>query len=211
MNPEEMIPGEEQQPQEEPFDPATAPEWHDPNMDPSQVQEMPDEQHPSFQPEPEPMMVLPDLILSYMDYALDIRKDETLDKKIQSDIMSALANSIATLVPLLKDDSQMEMMKMQAELQMKEKEMEMNMQMKQAELEMKQKEHEMKLQHTQQQNEVNLAMTQAQNQISLKQQEENHNSKLVQNDQAHGQKMEQQKQALQSKPTSKPTNKGAKK
>jgi hypothetical protein len=199
------------QPQEEPFDPESAPEWHDPNMDPSQVQEMPDEEHPSFQPEPEPMMVLPDLILSYMDYALEIRKDQTLDMKLRADIMSALANSVATLVPLLKDDSQMELMKMQAELQMKQQEMEMNMQMKQAELDMKKQEHEMKLQHTQQENEVKLAMTQASNQIQLKQQEENHNSKLVQNDQAHGQKMEQMKQASQLKPTNKQGNDKGKK
>jgi hypothetical protein len=227
MNPEDLMAMQQQDPsQQDPnapqdltqdpnFDPNSAPEWHDPNADPSQMQQIPDEQHPQYQPEPEPMMVLPDLILTYMNHAIEISRALDLDKKTQADIMSALANSVATLVPLLQNDQQaqhqMDMQKMQAELQIKVQEMQMNMQMKQAELEMKKQEHEMKLQHTQQQNEVNLAMTQAQNQITLKQQEENHNSKLVQNDQAHGQKMEQQKQAAQLKPTSKPTNKGAKK
>jgi hypothetical protein len=219
MNPEDMQQQDSNAQPQDPtqdsnFDPNAAPEWHDPNADPNQ-QQIPDEQHPQFQPEPEPMMVLPDLILSYMDHALEIRRDGTLDKKVQSDIMAAFANSIATLVPLLQNDQQaqhqMDMQKMQAELQMKAQEMQMNMQMKQAELEMKKQEHEMKLQHTQQENEVNLAMTQAQNSIQLKQQEENHNSKLVQSQQNHETKLQQQKQATQLKNSSNHVNNNTKK
>src|SRR5437868_6308140 len=140
MNPDELASMQQQDPNAQPqdptqdpnFDPNATPEWHDPNADPNQ-QQMPDEQHTKFQPEPEPMMVLPDLILSYMDHALEIRRDMTLDNKVKSDIMSAMANSIATLVPLLQNDQQaqhqMDMQKMQAELQMKAQEMQMNMQM----------------------------------------------------------------------------------
>src|SRR5437764_13441059 len=99
-------------------------------------------------------MIVSDYILNYIKHALEIRRYGTLDKKVQSDIMSALANSVATLVPLLQNDQQaqhqMDLQKMQAELQMKAQEMQMNMQMKQAELQMKQEEHQMKLQHTQQ-------------------------------------------------------------
>src|SRR5205085_11514646 len=105
QDPSQQDPNQQDPTQDPNFDPNATPEWHDPNADPNQ-QPMPDEQHPQYQPEPEPMMVLPDLILTYMNHAIEISRALDLDKKTQADIMSALANSVATLVPLLQNDQQ---------------------------------------------------------------------------------------------------------
>lgn len=147
----------------------------------------------------DPMVILPEVIASYMNYVLGIIKDASLDKGVQSKILVEQAQSLSSLVPLLKDDSQMmqmELMMKQQEMELKREEMQMNLQMKQEEMGMKQQEHSMKLQHSQ-----------AENQMKLRQQEETHAHKIVQSQQSHETKMEQQKQAAQSKQDSKPSSK----
>jgi hypothetical protein len=186
-----------------------------PQEDPNALQD--DQMHPEGQPMPgqqpnnelaaDPKDMLQEVINQYMGYAINIIQDTTLDKPVQSDILAKQAAAIASLVPLLKDDSQMEMAKMQMEmeskqqeLEMKKQEMEMNLQMKQAEMGMKAQEHQQKLQFNAQSN--------AQ---QLQQQQENHQSNLVQSQQAHESKMAQAKQASQLKQSSNPSSDGGKK
>jgi hypothetical protein len=101
---------------------------------------------------PDPMEALSHVVLSYMDYTTGIKNNKELAEPVRASIMLQMAQAINYFVPLLRDDSQMEMQKMQAELEMKKQEHQMNMEMKQAEMQMKQQEMEMKLNHSQQEN-----------------------------------------------------------
>lgn len=139
----------------------------------------------------DPMMLIEEVITEYAQFALRTAKRDDLDAPVQSQILLQQAQALSTLVPLLKDDSQVELMKAEQELELKREEMDMNMQMKQAELEMKQQEHSMKLQFSQEEN-----------QLKLQQQQENHQNNLVQSQESHQTKIEQQKQAAQLKQSS---------
>lgn len=148
----------------------------------------------------DPMMLIEEVITAYAQFALTIASAEDLDKPVQSKIMAEQATALSTLVPLLKDDSQMELMKAEAELELKREEMNMNMQMKQEEMQMKQQEHEM-----------NLQFKQSDNQLKLQQSQENHQHNLVQSQEQHQNQMEQQKQAAQLKQSSNSGNDKGKK
>jgi hypothetical protein len=194
-----QVPEQFQQPQE------GAPEDGVDQMHP-EGQPMPGQQ-PNNELAPDPMDMLQEVIQQYMGYVINIIQDTTLDKPVQSDILAKQASALSALVPLLKDDSQAEMVKMQMEMQakqqeleMKKEEMQMNLQMKQAELQMKAQEHQQKLQFNEQSN--------AQ---QLQQSQENHQNQLVQGQEAHKSKMEQQKQASQLKQSSNPSSGGGKK
>lgn len=139
----------------------------------------------------DPMMLIEEVITAYAQFALKIASAEDLDRPVQSKIMVEQAQALSTLVPLLKNDSQMELMKAEQELELKREEMNMNMEMKQVEMQMKQQEHEM-----------NLQFKQSDNQLKLQQSQENHQYTLVQKQEQHQSHMEQQKQAAQLKQSS---------
>jgi hypothetical protein len=160
---------------------------------------------------PDPMEALSHVVLSYMDYTTGIKNNKELAEPVRASIMLQMAQAINYFVPLLRDDSQMEMQKMQAELEMKKQEHQMNMEMKQAEMQFKQQEMEMKLNHSQQENQMKLQHTEQQNQMQLQQSQESHQHSIVQGQESHQSKMEQQKQAAQIKASSKPVNGGGKK
>jgi hypothetical protein len=160
---------------------------------------------------PDPMEALSHVVLSYMDYTTGIKNNKELAEPVRASIMLQMAQAINYFVPLLRDDSQMELQKMQAELEMKKQEHQMNMEMKQAEMQFKQQEMEMKLSHSQQENQMKLQHTEQQNQMQLQQGKENHEHSIVQSQESHQSKMEQQKQAAQVKASSKPVNGGGKK
>jgi hypothetical protein len=159
---------------------------------------------------PDPMEALSHVVLSYMDYTTGIKNNKELAEPVRASIMLQMAQAINYFVPLLRDDSQMEMQKMQAELQLKREEHQMNMEMKQAEMQFKQQEMEMKLNHSQQENAMKLQHTEQQNQMQIQQGKENHEHSIVQSQESHESKMEQQKQAAQVKQSSKQGNEGAK-
>lgn len=155
---------------------------------------------PVSESQPDTTLVLEDMVLQYVDYAVGVKNDLTLNHQVKSKIMLDMAQAVGYLVPLMKDDAQNDLMMKQAELEMKGQEMQMDMEMKKAELELKREEHSMKLQHSQQEQ-----------QMKMKHQEENHQHSLVQNQQSHESKMEQQKQAAQSKQSSNQSNDKGKK
>ena len=198
MNPEEMMTPEDQQ-----KDPA----MNDDNMPmtgghPMAGQMSPPQMNPDAVPPIDPMDMLNDVISKYMEFVTGIVGDKTLDPPIISKILVEQAQALSSLVPLLKDDSQVEMAKMQMEMEMKQQELEfkkqeheMDMQMKQADMQFKQQDNQQKLQFNEQSN-----------QQKIQQQETNHQQSLVQGQQAHESKMAQAKQAAQSKPSSNPSS-----
>jgi hypothetical protein len=102
------------------------------------------------------------LIAEYVDFTLQIKNDEMLDKNVKSDIMQKMAGSLAQLVPLVTNDGQ-------AELQMRQQEHAMTLEMKQQELAFKQQEHAMKLQQSQTDHQLKLGQSQQSHEAKLKQ------------------------------------------
>jgi hypothetical protein len=160
----------------------------------------------------DPREMLSEVANQYMDFAIEVKNNESLDIPLRAQIMVQMSQALNYMIPLLKDDGQADMMMKQQELELKQQEHEMNMQMKQAELEFKQQEMQLNLQMKQQEQQMKLQQSQQQNQIKLQQQQENHQHNIVQSHESHQHKMVQDKQAAQVKQSSKPVNdKGKKK
>lgn len=147
-----------------------------------------------------PLDVLPEVILAYMDYVVEVRNDGELNADIKSRVLTQVAQAISSLVPLLPNDdeamkAQQDMEMKQAEFQMKQQEMQFTLQFKQQEMQMKMEEMQMKVQ-----------LDQQINQQKLQQEKEKHQLNLVQSQEAHQNSMEQQKQASQLNNTIKQSN-----
>jgi hypothetical protein len=210
MNPEEMQMLMQQQQAGTPdptmgeqtqVDPSSLPAelQQDMNQDPNEI---PAEQFEGFDPAtgeqlppPDPVDALGTVILDYMDFASEIRKDLSLGAPVRSQIMVQMAQAINYLVPLLpKDDPQQEqdMQLKVAEFQMKQQEQEMSLQMKA-------QEHQQTLQFKQEE----MALKQQEMRLKLQAQEQQNQQKIVQSQQQHQQRLQQQEQASQTKPANK--------
>jgi hypothetical protein len=183
------------------------------NEDYSQFDELDDEEMMGEEYELDPLEVLPETIMEYMDYYKGITKDNTLNKTVQSKILLDGAQALSYLIPMLPSsqdataqaDMQMKQMDMQikqaefqmkqeeqeAALQMKREEFELQMQMKQAEMQHKQAEMQMDMQHKAQQQQQEIAVTEMKNKQDIVHKEKDQQIKA-----------QQAKQAAQSKPTS---------
>jgi hypothetical protein len=151
----------------------------------------------------DPMEALPMVVLSYLDFATEMRNDKTLALNVRSQAMLQMAQAINYLVPLLpKTDPTQEM-----DMQMKVAEFEMKSQAQQEDLQMQREKHQMELEFKQ----ADMQLKQQENQMKLQQQSENHQQQLVQKNEAHKSSMEQQKQAAQLKQSQKPTSDKGKK
>jgi hypothetical protein len=155
---------------------------------------------------PQATEILNDVIMEFMDFVIGIKNDQQLDKQVQSKIMAEQASAISSLVPLLTNSGEMELMKARHEMDLKYQEHQMNMEMKQAELEFKKQEQQMNVEFKQQENQIKLQTAHQQSQMKLQQSHEQHNEKIVQSQEQHESKMAQQKQAAQSKPVRNPSS-----
>lgn len=180
-------------------------------------------QDPTQTGAPDPMEVLPQVILSIMDFTMGIVNDKTIDAVPKAQILQQQGDAIATLMKIITDqqaaqaDPQQSQMQM-AELAMKQQVHEQNIQMSGAkhtqELQMAQEKHAMDMQKAGadlQQKAVQTVSSSQQDQQKINHTEEMHNQKLVHNEKTQELKAQQVKQAAQSKQTSKQgSNKGKK-
>lgn len=121
----------------------------------------------------DPLGVLEELTLQYMDFAMGVKNDPQLNVQVKAQAMLQMAQALNYLVPMLPSSKRIEKEPSPAELEMKAAEMEMRM-----------REHEQKLQ-------LKAAET------ALKEQQ--HQQQLIHNEQEHRQRLRQQKQASQLK------------
>lgn len=172
-------------------------------------------QDPAQQGAPDPMDVLPQVILGVMDYTMNLLKDNTLDKAPKSQMIQQQGDAIATLMKIMTDakanqvDPAQQQQQM-AELAMKQQAHEQDMQMQHekhtTELQMAQEKHAMELQKAQADLQTKAVQAQAtvhQANQKLQQTEDTHKQKLVHSEKESQAKIQQQKQAAQSKPSSK--------
>lgn len=180
-------------------------------------------------PEIDPMDMLSEVINQYMQYALSIIGDHTLDKPIQSKILLEQSQAINSLVSLIHTDpahpanqdvsALANQDQQQAEMEMKAQQHEQDLKMKAAlhdqNMQIQTEKHQAdmtKMQHDMQMAQIQMAHDHEQAKQKVEQQDELHSQKLVHNEKTQQIKEIQAKQAAQSKPTSKQgSNKGKKK
>jgi hypothetical protein len=156
----------------------------------------------------EPQAILSELVLQYMDFAMQIKDDQGLNMATKTQSLVQMAQALNYLVPMIKDGEEQQMKHMefqlkeeeqQANLQMKSQEHEMNLQFKREELQLKMQELQMKMEAQKQQQQIK----NQQAQLQAANQQQKHNQQLVQNEEKHKIQKEQAKQASQSKPVNK--------
>lgn len=121
----------------------------------------------------DPLGVLEELTLQYMDFAMGVKNDPQLNVQVKAQAMLQMAQALNYLVPMLPSSKRIEKEPSPAELVQK-----------QAEMEMRAQEHAQKLQ-------LKAA------EVVLKEQQ--HQQKLIHNEQEHRQRLRQQKQVSQLK------------
>lgn len=131
--------------------------------------QQPQEQQALF----DPLQVLEEITLQYMDFVMGVKNDPQLNVQVKAQAMLQMAQALNYLVPMLPSSKRIEKEPSPAELEMKAAEMEMRM-----------REHEQKLQ-------LKAAET------ALKEQQ--HQQKLIHAEQQHQQRLNQQRQASQLK------------
>jgi hypothetical protein len=161
--------------------------------------------------QPDPIDILPDVVMQIMNYTLGIINDKTLDKPIQSKIIAEQSNALVQLFGVLNPPNQVDPQQQQMVMAMKQEQHQSEMQMKhekhQTDLQIAQEKHAMELQKAQH----DMQLQAVQGQQKVQQQEDTHQQKLVQGEEAHKSKIQQQKQAAQQKQSSKQgSNKGGK-
>lgn len=173
-------------------------------------------------PIPDPLQILPEVVLAYMNVAKGIAEGTDLDKPVQTKLMLEMSQAIQFLVPMLPS-SHLMVNKAKAigtsnpeEAQLKQAELQMKMQAHQQDLQMKAQSHQMdmaKAQHDLQvkQQEAALKQNQAAMEIQNKQvaaqqdmihKEDTHKQDIVHSQEQHKADMQYAKQAAQSKPVS---------
>jgi hypothetical protein len=223
MSPEMLQQLQAQMGGQQPQAPQDSSQQFDPNQPmtgghPMAAQMSPPQMNPDAVPSVDPMEMLGEVIMKYMNFATSLIDDKSLDKPIQSKILAEQANAISTLVSALQSNNQQSAEQQQMEMQLKAQQHDQEMQMKheahQTAIQQQQEKHAMdiqKMQNDMQVAGVQMIGKQAEQQQKLQHTEEAHSQKLVHEKKAAESKVQMQKQAAQSKPTSKPSNKGAKK
>ena len=121
----------------------------------------------------DPLGVLEELTLQYMDFAMGVKNDPQLNVQVKAQAMLQMAQALNYLVPMLPSSKRIEKEPSPADLVQK-----------QAEMEMRAQEHAQKLQ-------LKAA------EVVLKEQQ--HQQQLIHNEQRHQQRLRQQRQASQLK------------
>jgi hypothetical protein len=165
----------------------------------------------------DPMDMVQEVISAYMNYALSIVQDNTLDKPIQSKILLEQAQAMSSLVSLIHSDPAhpanqqgQDPAQVQAEMEMKAQQHEQDLKLKAAvhdqNMQVQTEKHQMELQKMQHDMQMAIAhhqLDQAKHHQDIQHKEKEHSQKLVHNEKANEAKIKQQKQAAQSKPSSK--------
>lgn len=106
----------------------------------------------------DPLDVLEEITLQYMDFVMGVKNDPQLNVHIKAQAMLQMAQALNYLVPMLPSSKQIEKEPSPAELEMKAAEMEMRMreheqkfQLKAAETALKEQQHQQELIHNEQQ------------------------------------------------------------
>jgi hypothetical protein len=191
---------------------------------PMAAQMSPPQMNPDAVPSIDPMEMLGEVIMKYMNFATSLIDDQTLDKPIQSKILLEQANAISTLVTALHSGAQASVTssanleQQQAEMALKAQQHDQEMQMKheahQTAIQQQQEKHAMdiqKMQNDMQVAGVQMIGKQAEQQQKLQHTEEAHSQKLVHEKKAAESKIQQQKQASQVKQVNKGSNNRGKK
>jgi hypothetical protein len=185
---------------------------------PMAAQMSPPQLDPNAVPSIDPMEMLNEVIMKYMNYATSLIDEKGLDKVMQSKVLAEQANAISTLVSALQSGNQQSAEQQQMEMALKAQQHEQDLQMKheahQTMIQQQQEKHAMEIQKMQNDMQVagvQMVGKQAEQQQKLQHTEEQHNQKLVHEKKAAESKIQMQKQAAQSKPTSKPSNNKGKK
>lgn len=166
---------------------------------------------------PDPLEILPRIVLGYMNYANGLMQRTDLDVGIQGKALLEVAQAIQFLTPMLPSSHQVaaqaDAMKNQpnpADLQMKQAELQMKAQAHQQDLEHKAQAHVMDMQMKQhelgmkqQESQIKLATQAATSQQQLQQKEQTHQQNIVHSEQQAKIQQQQAKQATQTKPTKK--------
>lgn len=173
-------------------------------------------------PIPDPLEILPEVILAYMNVAKGIAEGSDLDKPVQTKLMLEMSQAIQFLVPMLPS-SHLMVNKAKAigtsnpeEAQLKQAELQMKAQAHAQDLQMKAQSHQMdmaKSQHELQvkQQEFQLKQAQAAADIQAKQQaqqqdlihkEDTHQQDIVHSEEQHKADIQYAKQAAQQKQSS---------
>lgn len=168
---------------------------------------------------PDPLEILPEVILAYLNVAKGLATGQDLDKPVQTKLMLEMSQAIQFLVPMLPS-SHLMVNKAKAistsnpeEMQLKQAELQMKAQSQQQDLQMKAQSHQMdmaKAQHELQikQQEAVLKANQAAMDIQAKQtsaaqdmihKEESHKQDIVHTEEQHKADIQYAKQAAQSK------------
>lgn len=169
---------------------------------------------------PDPLEVLPDVIMSYLDYANGLAQRKDLDVGIQGKAMLEMAQALQFLTPLLPSshlmankakaianqpdpaELQMKAQAHQQDLQMKAQSHQMDMAKAQHELQVKQQEFQLK----QQQAAMEMQNKQQSSQQEMIHKEDTHKQDIVHSEEQHKSQLQQQKQAAQQKQSSKSSN-----
>lgn len=98
----------------------------------------------------DPLDVLEELTLQYMDFAMGVKNDPQLNVQVKAQAMLQMAQALNYLVPMLPSSKRIEKEPSPEELEMKAAEMEMRMREHAAETALKEQQHQQKLIHAEQ-------------------------------------------------------------
>jgi len=201
MSPEEMQalqqPTDPNQGQQQPRDPNQQDpnQWQDPFNGQAMTGSHPDAAlQDQADMQIDPMELLPELIVDYIDYAVKVKEDGTIGHPVKSKTLSEMATAISTLVSLLQNDGQAQ----QAELMMKA-------QQHALQLQQQQEKHQAEMQQSAEKHQLEMAKLQA----HLEGDAIRNTQGIIHAQQQHETKIQQQKQAAQLKQSQKGGNDGA--
>lgn len=105
----------------------------------------------------DPLDVLEELTLQYMDFAMGVKNDPQLNVQIKAQAMLHMAQALNYLIPMLpsskeidKAPSPVDLVQKQAEMEMRVQEHAQKLQLKAAETALKERQHQQKLIHNEQ-------------------------------------------------------------
>lgn len=117
----------------------------------------------------DPLDVLEEITLQYMDFAMGVKNDPQLNVQVKAQAMLQMAQALNYLVPMLPSSKRIEKEPSPAELEMKAAEMEMRAQEHAQKLQLKATETQQKLIHNEQEHQQRLNQQKQASQLKQRQ------------------------------------------
>lgn len=124
----------------------------------------------------DPLQVLEEITLQYMDFAIGTKNNPQLNEQVKSQIMLQMAQALNYLVPMLPASKEMEkspspadLVQKQAEMEMRAQEHAQKLQLKAAEMALKEQQHQQKLIHSEQEHQHRLRQQKQASQLKQRQ------------------------------------------